>query len=151
MVSDKKITPKTLIVQRTPTRSPSTRIEWDVTVDPDTTVDDLLHPAFWAHVSGVTFSGSNNLVNVYWEDRSQIAFLYVRYYDNVSAKMELLDHKVFGEKVTLSAPDKYDVKWGGPNNKFKVIRKSDGQTIRENLSSKEDAADFIKQYDAMTK
>jgi hypothetical protein len=142
---------KTLIIQRIPTRAPTSRIEWDVTVDPDTKIDDLLEPGFWAHVAGATFNGSNNLVNVYWEDKSQIAFLYVRYYDSVSAKMELLDHKVFGSKVELTAPDKYEVKWTGPNTKHRVVRLSDGQTLKENISSKEDAALFIKEYESRNK
>lgn len=151
MVSEKKIQPKSLTVQRMPSRAPATRIEWDVTVDVETSVDDLKNPMFWSHVSGATFHGPNNIVNVYWEDKSQLAVLYVRYYDQTSAKMEVLEHYVFDKASTIVSPDKYEVKWSGPNTKFKVIRLADGQTIKEGISSKEDAAEFIKNHDLMTK
>jgi len=142
---------KALTTQRKPTRSPVSRIEWDVTVSPETKIEDLLTPSFWTHVSDSTFSGENNIVNVYWEDKSQVAFLYVRYYDNTSAKMELLDHKVFGDKVDIVAPEKYEIKWSGPNTRFRIIRLSDGQVLRENLSSKDDAALFVKELESRNK
>jgi hypothetical protein len=137
---------KTLNIKRIPTRSPTTRIEWDVTVDVDTTIEDLLNPIFWSHASGSTFNGQNNLITVYWDDKSQIAELYVRHYDHASAKMQLLSHVVFDAPDVDVATDDYKVSFAGPVKKFKVSRVVDGIVIKEGIPSKADALEFIKEY-----
>jgi hypothetical protein len=137
---------KTLNIKRIPTRSPSTRIEWDVTVEVGTTIEDLLNPIFWSHAAGSTFNGQNNLVTVYWDDKSQIAELYVRHYDHAGAKMHLLSHVIFDAPETDVDLDDYKVSFAGPVKKFKVSRVADGIVIRDGIPSKAEALEFIKEY-----
>lgn len=132
-----------LSVLRVPTRSNQRRIEWDVVVSADTTLDDLLNPIFWSHVSGSTFNGDINYCDVHWEDKSQLAKLYVKQYTGSAAKMELLQYWNFDKSAKLDLPEDYDIKWTGPSTKFRVIRKKDNQVIRDGFASKEDAGAFI--------
>jgi hypothetical protein len=139
-------TEKTLQIKRIPTRSPSTRIEWDVTVPVDTTIDDLLSPVFWSHVSGSTFGGQNNLITVYWDDKSQIAELYVSHYDHAGAKMRLLSHVVFDEPKITDSSDGYKVTFSQSQKKYKVTRVADGAVIKDDFATKSEALDFIEEY-----
>jgi hypothetical protein len=148
---EKTAAPKRLIVQRKPTRAPQTRIEWDVTVDKDTTLEDLLQPSYWTNVAGNTFSGPNNFVTVYWEDRTKLAFLYVRQYEPTFAKMEVISYHEFDKAKKLEAPEQFAVTFIGPIEKFRITRKEDGQTIREGFASKEDALKFIDEQNQLLK
>lgn len=137
---------KTLNIKRIPTRSPTTRIEWDVTVDVDTTIEDLLNPIFWSHVSGSTFNGQNNLITVYWDDKSQIAELYVRHYDHAGAKMQLLSHVVFDERKAADDSDGYKVTFSQSQKKYKVSRIVDGVVIKDDFATKAEALEFVEEY-----
>jgi hypothetical protein len=141
--TDNTIKFEALKVQRMPTRSNQRRIEWDVVVPAETTVEDLLNPIFWSHVAGSTFHGDMNFVLVHWEDRSQLAELYVRQYYSTSAKMELLKHYEFDKSDVLIVPDKYEVKWTGPHTKFRITRKEDNQIIQDGFGLRDDAVKFI--------
>lgn len=133
-----------LPVTRMPTRSNVRRTEWDVFVPPETTVDDLLNPVFWAHVAGSTFQGKINYVDVHWDDNSQLCRIYVRNYNNSAAQMELLDHWDFDKNTTLDVPDDYIITWSGDQTKYRVIRRSDNQVIRDGFVAKPEALAFIE-------
>lgn len=137
---------KTLNIKRMPTRSPTTRIEWDVTVDVETTIGDLLNPVFWSHAAGSTFNGQNNLITVYWEDKSQIAELYVQHYDHAGAKMRLLSHIVFDDVKVTEVTSGYEAKWIDASRKFGVTRLSDQTLIKDGIKSKAEALAFIEEY-----
>jgi hypothetical protein len=114
-----------------------------VTVAPEVTIDEILDPVFWTHVAGATFRGVYNEVIVEWEDKSAMARLYVRQYDSSFAKMELLEHHQFDNGSLIPISEKYNIQWMGPFAKYRVVRKEDGQVMRENILSKKDAQDFI--------
>lgn len=138
-----KITAKVLSIQKMPTRSNQRRIEWDVIVSPETTVKEILDPAWWGHVAASTFSGPINYVNIHWEDKSQLVHGYVVQYSSTFAKIEVLDKWIFGgEKIPFD--DLYSIDWGGPETKHRVIRKSDSQLIRDGFEKKEEALEFVK-------
>jgi hypothetical protein len=141
---------KTLNIKRIPTRSPSTRIEWDVTVDAETTVEDLLNPIFWSHAAGSTFNGQNNLVTVYWDDKSQLAELYVQSYSHTGAKMQLLSHYVFDDVALEKNDGEYKISFAGPVKKFKISRDIDGVVIKDGIQTKSEAIKFLEEYKLKT-
>lgn len=119
-----------------------------VTVSPDVCVQDLLDPAFWAHVSGANFLGDCNIVYVTWEDGAQFAQLYVREYQRTSARMELILHSDFRNKSKKPVPKKdgdkkpdpkFRVFWAGPNGLYRVIRISDDQVMMSDIKDKDKA------------
>ena len=133
-----------LDVRRTPTRSQIKRVEWDVTVLRETTLEDILRPEYWANVSGNTFfHHEHNIVSVYWEDDAQFAQLFVRQSGANFAIMEVLNHWNFDEKNEINQKDLYDVKWTGPSTKFRIIRISDNQIMKDGFKTVLEAEDFI--------
>ena len=134
-----------LNVRNKPTRSQINRVEWDVTVPYKTALDDLLDPKFWANVSGDTFyQHRHNKVAVHWEGGKQYAELYVRQSAPNFAVMALLGHWTFSPDQEMAQPDLYSVSYTGPVTKYRVVRKSDMQHMRDGLESEDVAYDYIK-------
>jgi len=118
--------------------------EFIATVTPDIEVSDLLDPKFWTHVSGQHFMGELNYVHVMWEDKSQLAKLYVVEYENTYARMELLEHYDFRDQETSVASipkeEVYEASWGGPTDGFRIIRVADGNLMNPDLGIRTKAA-----------
>lgn len=139
--NEKKVTPLNIRNIRPMTQN---GLAWHVVVPAGTKVEDLLDPLFWTHVAGSTFRGKFNRVTVEWEDKSAIADLYVRHYDQSFATMEVLGHWDFGAATEVSGEvmSKHVVEWSGPHTKHRVKRVEDGQIVAENFSDKKDAIAF---------
>lgn len=137
-----------LHVMRAPTRSQIKRVEWDVSVPPETTVEDILNPVFWANVSESTFKQSPyNKISVHWDDGKQYAELYVRQAGHSFAVVGLLGHWTFTSQNNITDVSKYSVSYTGHITKYRVIRKEDNQHIKDGFPSEDAAYDYIKNLD----
>ncbi|MER2514529.1 MAG: hypothetical protein ABTQ25_19305 [Nitrosomonas ureae] len=143
LVNNAKFNP--LSPTRMPTRSNVKRTDWDVIVTPDTKLEDLLQPSYWTHVAGSTFQGPVNYVDVHWEDKSQLARLYVLQYDKTSAKMGTLEYYEFEKSEDINFPEKYFVEWTGPITQYRVIDKETKAILRDRIPTKTSALDFINE------
>lgn len=106
-------------------------------------LEDLERPEFWAHVAEQLKPG--DLIHVYPEDGSFWAELLVQSTSRVAAKVFVL------RKHELSAADlpeedaDFEIKWAGPTAKFRVIRKSDGEVMKEGMG-KDEAQAYLQSH-----
>lgn len=124
---------------------------WHYTVPPAISLDDLLKPDFWSHVA-VRLRPHNRVI-ADAEDGSWTATLFVRSVNRLSATMAVQSFMEFGEKSALSDSvatfADFDIGWGGPAHKHRVVRKSDGAIMTKGHDTSEDAGMWLKNHIAV--
>ncbi len=118
---------------------------WFHDPEPGTPIEALMFPAYWAHVAKQLRPGHR--IEALSQDGEWWANLIVRAVGRAEAQVQVLQHEVLGDKEMLaSEPDpEFEVKWRGPARKFGVVRKSDGQLVKEDLPTKDDAIRWVSQ------
>lgn len=115
------------------------RVVYYVTPEHNTSLEEMLTPEYWAHVSKSL--KPNDRVEVVAADGSWFAELYVRAAGANSATVVLL------RKVEFSAVQKPDASgykaYFAGKAKWRVIRESDKAVMIENLATEEAAKDWI--------
>lgn len=112
-----------------------------------TTLEDMKSDSYWAHVSKKLRPWDK--VEVHAEDGSFMATFIVRDSGRNWAKVEMISSHVFaGGSVSEHTPGDpgYFAKWSGPHTKWRVIRKSDNQIMREGFALQGDADQWIKEH-----
>lgn len=110
------------------------------------TLDDLLKPEYWSHVAPQLRAGHR--IEVMAGDGAWWAMLLVRATGRHEAVVQALQFVELGEQAAeISATDMpYEVKWGGPSRKFRVVRKSDGAVIKDEFAVREHADRWLKNH-----
>lgn len=116
------------------------RTVWTVKPEPGVTLEQLLQPESWAHVSKFLKPGSR--VEVYPADGEWYAELYVRSSGDTEAKLVVLQHYVFS--AAKPADGDVEVKHRGETKKWSVVRKSDKAVLVEGLETRGLAEDWVK-------
>ncbi len=103
---------------------------------------DLLKPDYWAHVASQL--RPMDQIDVYPEDMSYYARLVVTETGVGAARvvpiiMPVALAREESEELKKSVLDDYNVKWVSPSRKYGVIRKSDGERVRDGFADKESA------------
>ena len=120
-----------------------------VVVPVDVTLDDALAPAFWAHVANLVKPWDK--IEVRPEDDAWFAEMVVfkaTRHDLTVRVLHAVDdsglplHVTYGEEVGAkpneeALPRGYDVTFGGPIHKWRVLRTSDGEVLTHGLSKKD--------------
>lgn len=110
---------------------------WDAQPEADVTVEDLKNPGYWAHIAKDLRQGDR--IEVLADDGSYFAELLVQDVGAGYAKVFLLrsiDLVSVEPGSENPATSEFEVKWSGRHTKFRVIRKSDGKVLQENLVDK---------------
>lgn len=122
---------------------------WAVNATIGTTRNELVDPAYWAHVSG-DFSQFDR-IEVRAEDGSFFAELLVL----ASGRSWAHVHEVtFVDLVKLKidkiqdSMSEYSVEWRGIHLKHCAVRKSDNAVIKDGFPSKLEGQKFLKQHEA---
>lgn len=106
---------------------------WDLTPAEGTTVENLLNPEFWSHIAAKL--QPDDQIWVTPADRNFVAHLLVVDCTNLSARMQVLSHHEI-DPVSAHEDDRYEVKWGGPKHKWRVLRKSDAAVVEHGFASR---------------
>ena len=119
---------------------------WVVTAEQGTTKEDIMTPSYWSHVASQFRPYDRIEVRV--DDGVYFAELLILACDRTWAKVhELTFHSLTTSDVSLTqAEPEFDVQWKGPVNKWSVIRKSDSESIKKGMESKEEANKFLTGY-----
>lgn len=121
------------------------RQSYHVTPRLEDTPEALLDPKYWVHVSSKLKAGDR--IEVLPETREWYAEAIVIDSGTWGAKLAyVLGPVKLANEATVDAPEDYDVKWAGPNVKFRVIRKSDNRVLKDGCQTKEEAASWIKSH-----
>lgn len=121
------------------------RQTWHVTPRTGDSPKDLLDPKYWVHVSRLLKPGDK--IEALPETREWYAEAIVLSAGQFGAKVAFtLDPVKLENSAETEVPEEYDIKWAGPSVKWRVTRKSDGQVIREDLQSREEATAWVKSH-----
>lgn len=124
------------------------RESWEVVVPSETTIADLERAEFWVHVAKRLRRQSK--IDVLWEDESRYAELIVLSSGTGFAKVKTLRTVEFDAADENNAPlDGFSVKWGGPHDKFRVVRNSDNLVMRKDFVKKSDAEAWARGHQAV--
>lgn len=124
-----------------------TILVWHHTVPAEIGLDDVLSPEFWTHVAQKL--RPHNRIIVDREDGAWTATLFVRSAARLSATVAVEHFKEFGEREALPAEPsaaEYEVAWGGPAHKHRVIRKADKQVMEKGFDTPEQASAWLRQH-----
>lgn len=127
------------ILQNGITQADYARVVWRLTPEPGTTPDDLLVPAYYAHVAKQLKPGAK--IEVAPADGTWYAELYVRSADATSVKVALLELYTFDETQRADT-EAFEIKHRGPKG-WSVVRTSDKAVVFENGKSKDEATKWI--------
>jgi len=115
-----------------------TRTLWSVYAEQGTPLEDVTKPAFWAHVAAKL--KPLDRVEVYEETGKYWAELMVLSVGKMEARMTVLrKHDLQTPTVPAIDLGDYEVNWGGPHQKHRVVRKSDKEVIKDGFGTKEEA------------
>lgn len=116
------------------------KIDYCLSAEAGTTINDIVQPGYWAGVAHKLRPSAK--ICVYTEDNSFYAELIVLTVSRVDARVAVILHKDLSDDVRAidmggDAAREYEVKWGSPATKYRVIRRSDKEVLCANLASVE--------------
>lgn len=120
------------------------RVAWAINPEYGTTLEDMLDPKYWANVARKLKPWAR--IEARAEDGSYFYEFLVRDAGTAWAKVALINKQEFGDVVAVAdvnVADKYVIKWGGPQYKFRVLRADTKQVLKEHFVNKEDASKWI--------
>jgi len=126
----------------------SVRTRYSVTVEPESTLEDVLKEEATQHIAAQL--RVSDILEVTPADQSWYAELMVKDCGRNFAKFhvlqftELVPTEPAGDSGKESA---YVVNWGGPHQKHRVIRKADGEVLKDGFSDKKTANAWITEHE----
>lgn len=124
------------------------RTVWQMEVPSGTKLADVIQPEYWRNVSGRL--KRNDRIEVSCEDGSWRADLAVEGVGRMSAHvtvMHAVESKGAAADPAGTSDSRYDVAWGGPAHKWRIIRKSDNEVIAHGYTSQSDAWEAVPALD----
>lgn len=122
---------------------------WAAALADDQTFEDALEPDFWSHVA--RFLKPGDTIRLLPERSDYYALLIVTQVGRNFAKVKALDlvrldddesQPVVGDALASDL----SVEWKGPHVKFAVIRKSDGERLKEGFAVKTEADQWLRDH-----
>jgi len=124
------------------------RTTWQLQVPSGTTLDDVTRPEYWCNVAGRL--KRNDRIEVVCEDAAWRADLAVESIGRMSAKVTVMHAVEQGAGATIDTGDShYDVGWGGPAHKWRIIRKADNEVMAHGYASQGDAWEAVPALDKL--
>lgn len=122
------------------------RTNWHVVPEEGTAVSDMLDPAYWQHIGYKMRPG--DLVEVHAEDGTWFATMLVRDSGPNYARVAVTSFIEFDARPEFGSKffDDYAVEFKGPNNRWCVLRKKDGEYMKKQLSSKSEGTAWLADY-----
>lgn len=119
--------------------------QWYVT--PTEPFDALMDPSFWGKADAAKDMRPGDRIEVLAEDGSYWGMLLVRSASRSSAVVVPLDFK----QLTAEAPPSaefsgFEVKWAGPQRKFRAMRIEDKAVLRDGFDTKEQGETWLRNY-----
>jgi len=125
------------------------RQDWVANVEDPLTLEDILDPAFWAHMAAQLKPYDH--IEARADDGTWVADLVVLGCDRTWAKVALkAKYNLTTKDVSLSQAHKHTVEWKGPQHRFAVVRTSDSVMVKSGFQEKGDAALWVKEHEQVT-
>lgn len=143
---------KQRVVILSPTRfaqSEYVRQEWVVNAEEGTTINDVLDPAYWSHVSAEMKPYAR--IEVRLETGEWLLELLVLTCERNWARVHLLNkYDLVATQDIAPPPQKHIVKWRGPQHKHCVVRIADGEVLTKDHETAEAATQWLRNYENVT-
>lgn len=115
------------------------------TIENGATFQDILNPEYWMHVADKV--RPSDVIRAIAADQTFYAELLVLRKSRVEVFVAVLNHVdltrfTMGEDLSKEV-EKYDISWGGPANKFRVIYRRSGDVVREGFDNEAAARTFL--------
>ncbi len=123
------------------------RNRWSITVEPESTLEDLLKEEATQHIANMLKIG--DLIEACTADQAWFAVLMVKDAGRNFARFHVVQFAELVPTVPVGDPEKdsdYTVSWGGPHQKHRVIRKADGAVLKDGFSDKRSALAWITEH-----
>lgn len=122
------------------------RQSWVANAEYGTTVEDLTGAAYWSHVAAQMKPYDH--IEVRSEDGAWVADLVVVQVDRNWAKVAVKAvYELVAKEVPPSLVARHKVEWKGPQHKFSVIRLSDSQMIRNEFATRDEANQWLREFE----
>lgn len=149
MAEAQKLTPSTHVITKQLkitdiALTPQVVTDWTITPDAGTTLAEVLDPQYLTHVAIRMTPGS--IVRVMPKDNTYYAELYVRAVGSKSVLLHKLVHISFDGVSEIKDDDDYEVSFGGPMEKYRVVRKSDKSIMKTHLLNREEGNQWIAEH-----
>lgn len=115
----------------------SERRRFIVKPEAGTNPDDMLDPAYWVHIARRLTPLDR--IEAIAEDGSWLQELIVMYTGQNMVRVARLAI-INLEAVSTDDGETYEIKWAGPGDKHRIIRKADGAIMGRGYRTKEEAA-----------
>ena len=124
----------------------SARRDWVADVEIGRTVEDILHPSYWAHIGPQLSPGDH--IEARAEDGQWVAYLYVFYAERTFAYV-VLDRllKIKANEITPQESIKHKVEWKGPHHKFGVVRVADSKMLQADFKTRDEAVTWLRNHE----
>lgn len=113
-----------------------------------TKIEDVLDENYWAHVAKKI--NPHDIIEVVPEDGSFYAKLLVTSRGTLWVRVHQIEYVDINggkeSKKPKKESDDFEVNWGGPNDKWRVIRKADKLPVGKNFTSREDADKWLEEH-----
>lgn len=111
------------------------RQDWVLNVPEEVVPTDLVKPDFWAHMASQM--KPYDRVEVRQEDGTWVADLIVLLTDRTWAKVHVLNLYEIPLEAAVKGEEKHEVAFKGPQRKWCVIRKADGEILKDGMGKVE--------------
>lgn len=106
---------------------------------------DIQKPEYWVHVARQLRPGHR--IEVLASDETYWAMLIVRAVGRTEAVVQVLQEVKLGKsEAPADAESPFEIKWRGPTKKFSAVRKSDGAVVKEDMQTREQADQWLKNH-----
>lgn len=125
------------------------QVRYVVRPEAGVTLEQMLDPAYWTHVSRKMKAGDH--VEVIADDNTWYAELLVLAAGPVWAKVAIINERSLLKTVEVAESETtdhpgFEIKWGGNIDKFRVIRTEDNEIISRGHDKKVEAAVWLDEY-----
>lgn len=125
------------------------RNAWVVNAEEGTTIEDVLQPGYWAHIASRLRPYDH--IEVRLETGEWVAQLMVISQGLNWAKVHMLNQFMLNANAEPPpASQKYEVKWGGPQHKWRVVRLADSEVISKGHDSAMEGQLWLQNYERAT-
>lgn len=120
--------------------------QWDVLLEPNTSLEEALKPEFWSNVAHKCTK--DNILWVRTQDDAWEGIFRVKAVEEKALKVVPLLYKNMSEE-TMAEPQSllYEVRFRGPK-KWGIMRKSDHEMVLENIDTKKQAVEELIKLEA---
>lgn len=120
------------------------RRSFQIIPPPSDKVEDLLRLDYWAHVSR-GFKPFDRIEAIA-EDGTWYADILILAVGRAWAKVSIIHYKELEKVRPEHLESEYEISWGSPVTKWRVIRRQDRQVLKDNLDSQQTASNWLTDH-----